>query len=543
MIDGLHRSARWATLTIGKSVGNVMASDRAEIERGLWSIADQLRANSGLKPSEYSRPVLGLLFLRYADGRFTEAEKTLQPKPGSRLGAPGPDAFKARGVMYLTPEARFSHLLSLPEGANLGRALNQAMEDIEKHNPDLADALPKNYGAVGDGILRELIKTLAPLRIDGDAFGHVYEYFMGEFAKQEMQKGGEFYTPSSIVRLIVEIIEPYHGRILDPACGSGGMFAHSAEFVRAHRQAPERELSIFGIEKVAETQRLARMNMAVHGLGGTIREANAYYDEPFESGITGQFDFVMANPPFNVNGVDKEKDAIKLRADRFPFGLPKPDNANYLWIEMFWSALNDTGRAGFVMANSASDARGTEAEIRRKLIETGTVDVIVSVAPNFFFTVTLPCTLWFFDKAKAKTARKDQVLFIDARHVFRQIDRAHRDFTEAQIEFLANIVRLWRGETPELIRDSAPLLEERGLAKTYADVPGLCKSASLKEIEAQGWSLNPGRYVGATARDGDGEDFRDKLEELQEEFERLTGEARELESLVSVNASQLLDVA
>jgi type I restriction enzyme M protein len=361
---------------------------------------------------------------------------------------------------------------------------------------------------------------------------------MGSFAMQEMQKGGEFYTPSSIVDLIVEIIEPYHGRILDPACGSGGMFAHSADFVRAHKHAPERELSIFGIEKVAETQRLARMNLAVHGLGGTIREVNAYYEEPFP--IVGQFDFVMANPPFNVDGVDKEKDAIKKRQDRFPFGLPKPDNANYLWIEMFWSALNEKGRAGFVMANSAADARGTELDIRKALIETGTVDCIVSVGPNFFYTVTLPCTLWFLDKGKAKTKRKNEILFIDARHVFRQIDRAHRDFTPAQIEFLSNIVRLWRGDQAELIHNSFELLDERGLAKGYVDVPGLCEAASIEEIEAQGWSLNPGRYVGATAREVETEDFREKLEELQEEFERLTGEARVLENEVAVNVAGLL---
>jgi type I restriction enzyme M protein len=481
--------------------------------------------------------VLGLLFLRYADGRYAEAEKQLKPRPSSRLGAPTPDAFKARGIIFLTPEARFSHLLALPEGSNLGRALNKAMDEIENHNPDLADALPKNYGAVGDDILRELIKTLAPLDIDGDAFGRVYEYFMGNFAMQEMQKGGEFYTPASIVRLIVEIIEPYRGRILDPACGSGGMFVHSADFVRAHKHAPERELSIFGIEKVTETQRLARMNLAVHGLGGAIREANAYYEEPFP--ILGKFDFVMANPPFNVDGVDKEKDAIKKRQDRFPFGLPKPDNANYLWIEMFWSALNETGRAGFVMANSAADARGTELDIRKALIETGTIDCIVSVGPNFFYTVTLPCTLWFFDKGKAKTKRKDEVLFIDARQVFRQIDRAHRDFTPAHIEFLANIVRLWRGEQTELIHNSCAMLDERGLATAYVDFPGLCKAASLKDIEAQGWSLNPGRYVGATAREIEAEDFREKLEELQEEFERLNIEARSLQETISFNLSAL----
>ncbi len=516
-----------------------MASDISDVERRLWSVADQLRANSGLKPSEYSRPVLGLLFLRYADGRFAEAEKQLKPKPGSRLGAPGPDAFKARGVIYLAPKARFSYLLALPEGANLGRALNQAMEDIEKHNPDLADALPKNYGAVGDDILRELIKLLAPIKLDGDAFGHVYEYFMGSFAMQEMQKGGEFYTPSSIVDLIVEIIEPYRGRILDPACGSGGMFVHSAEFVRAHQREPGRDLSIYGIEKVRETLRLAKMNLAVHGLGGKIMEANSYYDEPFP--MLGQFDFVMANPPFNVDGVDKDKDAIKLRADRFPFGLPRPDNANYLWIQIFSSALNNTGRAGFVMANSASDARGSEADIRRKLIESGTVDVIVSIGPNFFYTVTLPVTLWFMDKGKTASDRRDTILFIDARTIFRQVDRAHRDFLPEQIEFLANIVRLWRGKKPELARGSDDLLRKYGLATTYVDVSGLCKAASIQAVEAQACSLNPGRYVGlASDSEMHDEDFRAILEAQSEEFERLIGVSRGLEQAIASNISDIL---
>ncbi|ESX96699.1 class I SAM-dependent DNA methyltransferase [Mesorhizobium sp. LNJC403B00] len=522
-----------------------MAIDLAEIEKRLWSVADQLRANSGLKPSEYSRPVLGLLFLRYAESRFAAVEKELQPREGSRLGPPGADAYKARNVIYLSPESRFSHLLQLPDGSNLGRALNHAMEDIEKHNPDLADALPKNYGAVGDGILRELIKLLAPVEIAGDAFGKVYEYFMGSFALQEMQKGGEYYTPSSIVRLIVEIIEPYRGRILDPACGSGGMFVHSADFVRSHQAAPEKELSIYGIEKVSETLRLAKMNLAVHGLGGTIMDANAYYDEPFPDlgGVLGKFDFVMANPPFNVTGVDKDKESIAKRPDRFPFGLPRADNGNYLWIELFWSALNETGRAGFVMANSAADARGSEAEIRQRLVESGGVDVIVSVGPNFFYTVTLPCTLWFLDRGKGKGDRAGQVLFIDARHIFRQIDRAHRDFTDAQVEFLANIVRLWRGEEIEANWDSHEMLTANGLGGGYVDVLGLCKMATRAEIEAQGWSLNPGRYVGSKAGSVDNIDFADRLEELQEEFERLTTEARALEAAIGRNVATLLSDA
>jgi type I restriction enzyme M protein len=249
----------------------------------------------------------------------------------------------------------------------------------------------------------------------------------------------------------------------------------------------------------------------------------------------------MANPPFNVDGVDKEKDAIKLRADRFPFGLPKPDNGNYLWISLFWSALNDKGRAGFVMANSASDARGSEAEIRQKLIESGTVDVIVSISPNFFYTVTLPCTLWFFDKAKRKTKRKDEVLFIDARAIFRQVDRAHRDFLPQQIEFLANIVRLWRGEKPALVHGSDKDLQERGITKAYANVPGLCKAVTTKEIESHGWSLNPGRYVGASADIVETEDFKEQLELLQEEFECLTAEANEHQTTISTNVASLLE--
>ena len=511
-----------------------MPVDIAEVERRLWRSADQLRANSGLRPSEYSRPVLGLLFLRWAEARFVDAEQALNPRPGSRL-VPGPDAFKARGVLYLTPESRFSHLRDLPEGANLGRALNAAMTDIEANNPELADTLPKNYQEVPNPVLVELIKLLDPVILEGDAFGRVYEFMMGEFALQEMQKGGEFYTPSAIVRLIVEVIEPWHGRILDPACGSGGMFVHSADFVRAHRREPGRELSLYGIEKTRENLRLARMNLAIHGLSGEITEANSYYDDPYD--CVGRFDFVMANPPFNVDGVDKGRLA---QDQRFPFGLPNPDNANYIWIELFYSALGSQGRAGFVMANSAGDARGSELEIRKKLIESGAVDVVVAVGPNFFYTVTLPCTLWFFDKAKRTGSRAGEVLFIDARRIFRQIDRAHRDFTPSQIEFLANIVRLWRGTETFLADGSAPEIKANFPDYKYHDVPGLCRRATRTEIEAQGWSLNPGRYVGIAPGAADDADFRERLEELQEELERLNAEAALLQSRIAQNVAELL---
>jgi type I restriction enzyme M protein len=333
------------------------------------------------------------------------------------------------------------------------------------------------------------------------------------------------------------VIEPYHGRIFDPACGSGGMFVQSARFVEEHKKNPGDELSVFGQEKVAETVRLGKMNLAVHGLAGDIRQGNSYYEDLHRS--IGKFDFVMANPPFNVDRVDKER----LRDDpRFPFGLPRTDNANYLWIQLFYSALNDTGRAGFVMANSSSDARGSELDIRKQLIEARAVDVIVAVGSNFFYTVTLPCTLWFFDRGKRTTARADQVLFIDARHLYRQVDRAHRDWNPAQIEFLANIARLYRGEEPENLHQSAELMAEHFPYANYANVAGLCKVATLNEIEAQGWSLNPGRYVGVTAREEEDFDFKERLEQMNEELETLNAEARELEERIAENVAKLLEV-
>ena len=387
-----------------------------EIESRLWSAADQLWANTGLKPSEFSTPVLGLIFLRYAEKRFSEAEAKYV-KSGIKRDELDKTDFQAEGVLYLPPKARFSYLLNLPGSENLGRAINDAMTSIEEENEDLRGVLHRGYTKLDDRILVELLRLLGPIDIEGDAFGKIYEYFLGAFAMKEGQKGGVFYTPTGIVKLIVEIIEPYHGRIFDPACGSGGMFVQSAAFIERHQKRPVDELAVFGTEKASETVKLAKMNLAVHGLSGDIREANTYYENPHKS--LGRFDFVMANPPFNVSGVDKDR----LKDDRrYPFGLPTTDNANYLWMQVFYSSLNDKGRAGFVMANSAADARGAELEIRKKLIESGAIDVIVSVGPNFFYTVTLPCTLWFFDKAKAKGKRKDKVLFLDARHTYHQDD-------------------------------------------------------------------------------------------------------------------------
>jgi type I restriction enzyme M protein len=507
------------------------------IESRLWDAADELRANSKLKSSEYSVPVLGLVFLRFADHKFQAADHRLAEKSSARYTV-GPEDYQAQGVLYLPEAARFSTLIQLPEGANIGAAINDAMRAIEAQNPDLKDVLPKTYNRFENALLKELLKTMnsVPMDIQGDAFGKIYEYFLGNFAMSEGQKGGEFFTPTAIVQLIVNIIEPFHGRIFDPACGSGGMFVQSARFVAEHKKNPGAELSIFGQEKVSETVRLGKMNLAVHGLAGDIRQGNAYYEDLHRS--TGRFDFVMANPPFNVDRVDKDQ----LKDDpRFPFGLPRTDNANYLWIQLFYSALCEQGRAGFVMANSAADARSSELEIRKQLIQAQAVDVIVAVSSNFFYTVTLPCTLWFFDRGKRGTPRAGQVLFIDARHLYRQIDRAHRDWTPPQIEFLSNIVRLYRGEAPENLHASAALLAEHFPNAQYADVAGLCKVATLAEIEAQGWSLNPGRYVGVTAREEEEFDFKERLEEQNEELETLNAEARELEERIAENVSRLLE--
>lgn len=511
-----------------------MATDLSELESRLWSAADQLWAGTGLKPSEFSTPVLGLIFLRYADQRFHDASERFK-KDGLSLDEVDKTDYQAEGVLYLKPEARFSYLLGLPEGADLGRAINNAMVDVEAENPDLKGVLPRSFNKLDNKVLVELLRLLAPLKIDGDAFGKVYEYFLGKFALKEGQKGGVFYTPESIVKLIVEIIEPYHGRVFDPACGSGGMFVQSAGFVQRHHKSASDEIAIYGTEKAGDTVKLAKMNLAVHGLSGDIRESNTYYEDPHKA--LGRFDFVMANPPFNVSGVDKERISDDKR---FPLGIPSTDNANYLWIQLFHSSLNDTGRAGFVMANSAADARGSEMEVRKKLIQSGAVDVIVSIGSNFFYTVTLPCTLWFFDKGKAKGPRRDQVLFVDARHIFRQVTRAIRDFTPAQIEFLANIVRVYRGERPEAEVGGHELLKQQFPEERYWDTPGLCKVATIADIEAQGWSLNPGRYVGVASGQKDDFDFIERMSELNGELETLNIEARELEEQIAENVMTLL---
>jgi type I restriction enzyme M protein len=512
------------------------------LEKKLWDAADELRANSNLKSSQYSAPVLGLIFLRFADVRFQARRKELvAAAASSRVGSKVdvPSAYHAAGVIWLPESARWDRLVNLPEGAGVGKQVNIAMVEIETANPQLAGTLPRSYESFDGLLLKNLLRKFAEIPVDlgFDAFGRIYEYFLGEFAMSEGQGGGEFYTPSSIVRLLVEVIEPFGGTILDPACGSGGMFVQSAAFVHAHKKADASPLRIYGQEKESATAALCRLNLAMHGLEGEIREAITYYEDAHSA--TGKFDFVLANPPFNVDNVDKARLAggVGDSGTRFPWGVPSTDNANYLWISLFASALKPGGRAGFVMANSASDARGSELAIRQKMIQEGLVEAMVLVGSNMFYTVTLPVTLWFLRRAPTPTGK---VLFIDARRIFRQIDRAHRDWPEAQIGFLSAIVRLFRGE---LVADvlggkeaQAKLREVFGDGLVYRDVPGLCKAATISEIEAQGWSLTAGRYVGVNASQATDEtSLWDAIAGLHSEFQRLSSEARVLEASIADN--------
>jgi type I restriction enzyme M protein len=551
--------------TIAFSYGSEMSDFKniQELEKRLWDAADELRANTGLTSQEYSRPVLGLIFLRYAEYRYELAKQRMADKAAdapeastkrrrSRGGENGINdlktAIQAEGAMYVPEDALFSNLLKLPEDTDLGKAVNDAMKALEKENESIKDALPKSFTVFDNTILASLLKNFSNIRFDigSDVFGRIYEYFLTEFARSEGQGGGEFFTPSPLVRLIAEIIEPYHGKVYDAACGSGGMFVQSAAFVEGHNKVAGDELSCFGQEKTADTVRLAKMNLAVHGLQGDIREGNSYYDDIHQS--VGKFDFVMANPPFNVNNIQKER-LVDDKA-RFPYGMPRTDNGNYIWIQQFYTALKEgKGRAGFVMANSASDARSSEMEIRKQIIQDGGVDVMVSIGTNFFYTVTLPCSIWFFDKSKPAD-RKDKVLFIDARHIYRQVTRSVRDFNSEQLNFIANIVRLYRGnDLDNTFLENHPDDENNGdyqidkhfVDGQYQDIAGLCKVATITEIENQGWSLNPGRYVGvAQGKEEHDEDFAAKLEELQEELEVLNSEAHELEKIIAANVAKIL---
>lgn len=506
------------------------------IEQSLWNAANQLRANSKLKASEYASPVLGLIFLKFADYKFTLLEKEFSSQPSKKRKISKED-YLAKGAIYLNDKARFKYLLQLPEGENIGQRINEGMKLIEDDNSDLKDTLPKVYSKLSNSLLVELLRHVDNIskHIEGDAIGKIYEYFLGKFAMSEGRKGGEFFTPTSLVKLIVEIIEPYEGRIYDPACGSGGMFVQSARFVKEHKSNPSKKISIYGQEKEEDTVKLNKMNLAVHGLAGDIKQGITYYEDLHNS--ISKFDYVMANPPFNVKEVDKEK----IKDDpRFPFGIPSLDNANYLWMQIFYSALKENGKAGFIMANAATDARSSELEIRKKIIKANVVDVIISVGTNFFYTVVLPCTLWFFDKGKKSSKRKNEVLFINANEIYTQIDRAHREFTPQQIEFISNIVRLYKKKEIENIYESKGMILENFKKEEYKNIPGLCKVISISQIEKNNWSLNPGRYVGTFVKKKTKSNFHQKFKELNYKLSLLNNEGKEIEKNLNKSINLIL---
>lgn len=451
-----------------------------ELEDKLWDSANSLRAYGGLKASDYAVPVLGIIFLKFADNRYKRYEDEIKAEydknKGTRMEEPIEKVAISKCGFYLPDYARFEYLLNLPGKKSMAEALRTAMEGIEEHQDEkFKDVLPKeayfDIEKKKDDILPQLLKDFSDIPDDatGDVFGKIYEYFLGKFALSEGQKGGEFFTPTSVVRFIVEVIEPYEGKIYDPACGSGGMFVQSARFLQ-HENHDLKDIYVYGQEFMGETVRLAKMNLMVNNLRGEMTEVNSYEEDPYKS--YGKFDFVMANPPFNVKSV--KESTVKNDKRFYTYGLPKNkgksqdkiSDANYLWISLFATSLNDKGRAGFVMANSASDAGGSEYEIRKKIVDSGIVDCMVTMPSNMFFTVTLPATLWFFDKEKVNTGRKDKILFLDARNVYHQIDRAHREWTEEHQQNLAAIVRLYRGETERYIELIAQYLKVAKLAET-----------------------------------------------------------------------------
>ena len=623
-----------------------------KLEAELWESADLLRQGSKLTSSQYCMPVLALLFLRYAYSRYKLVEAEIlenRPKRGGRVMPVEPSDFAAKSALYLPREAQFDYLVNLPDNIidahlktkdgkdinSLGEAVNNAMQLVEDQSEQLTGVLPKTYTMFADDLLRELLRIFNNKTIDevgGDIIGRIYEYFLSKFAKAVASDDGVFFTPKSLVKMLVNVLEPTQGVMLDPACGSGGMFVQTGDFVNQAGLNANTQMTFYGQEKVEYNAQLCLMNMAVQGLNGRIisgDEANSFYHDAHN--LAGKCDYVMANPPFNV---DKVKAESASAAGRLPFGLPGVNaktkeigNANYLWISYFYAYLNDHGRAGFVMASSATDSANKDRDIREKLVRTGDVDVMVSVGNNFFYTLSLPCSLWFFDRNK-KADIRDKVLFIDARNYYTVVDRTLNEWTEWQLRNLQAIVHLYRGETDKYQRlltdynnaidEAVAALKEQGepfnqlidedtrphfwgllgwldnaghdyqelkqiitdqieqtksCIKTaegqiekrkvkamrqageafcnvlseilttvnehewlvekfgdgeYKDVLGLCKIATIQEIEEKNYSLTPGAYVGVAEQEDDGVDFHERMNEIHAELAQLNKEANVL---------------
>lgn len=598
-----------------------------KLESELWESADLLRAGSKLTSNQYCMPVLGLIFLRYAYSRFKLVEAEIlknRPIRGGRVLPVEASDFASRSALFLPREAQYAYLINLPENTadanltnwngepmtSLGEAVNNAMELVEQQSEQLAGVLPKTYTMFSDELLAELLRIFNNSALDevgGDIIGRIYEYFLNKFAKNIAQDDGVFFTPKSLVKMIVNVLEPTQGVLLDPACGSGGMFVQTGDFVEHAGMRANNTMTFYGQEKVEYNAQLCLMNLAVHGLTGVVKsgdEANTFYHDAHN--LEGCCDYVMANPPFNV---DKVKAESAQSAGRLPFGLPSVNknkevgNANYLWISYFYAYLNERGRAGFVMASSATDSQGKDKDIREQLVKTGHVDVMVSVGNNFFYTKSLPCSLWFFDKGKQEELR-DKVLFIDARNYYTVVDRTLNEWSEWQLKNLNAIVWLYRGEVDKylaLLEEYAGALDNRDFAAVletlegqkaqltaeekeaaaaaprkekkaveadyaqkvadieasivvakealwltekfgegeYADIPGLCKVATLEEIEAKGYSLTPGAYVGVAPAEDDGVDFHERMTGIHKELLSLQAESNRLMETISKNWEEM----
>lgn len=571
-----------------------------KLKDDLWHSADILRAGAHLAANKYGQPILGLIFLRYADILYKQHKAEIEAEYNKRKGTRTEKSIKEISVeicgFYLPPEAYYDYINDAPDDANKATLVKKAMEAIEANNEKMDGVLPKEvYGALvpeeEPDLLSKIVRVFKdiPENISVDLFGEIYEFFLGSFALQEGKDGGTFYTPATVVRYMVEVLQPTSGdkMFLDPACGSGGMFVQAARYMHRHNASTSDMMKFrcYGVEKEPDTVKLAKMNLLLNNVRGDITEANSFYSDPYNA--VGRFDYVMANPPFNVDEVVYER--VKDDARFNTYGIPKNKtkagkkdsdkketvpNANYLWISYFASALNEHGKAALVMANSASDAGNSEYEIRKKMIEEGIISQMVTLPSNMFSSVTLPATLWFFDKAKTHSEKKNEILFIDARNVFTQVDRAHRKFSDEQIKNLGIISRLYEGDTaafaslieeyktalanaPETSDDKEvktksyyqsqiDWLNERFPDGKYNDVIGLCKVAKLEGEDGiidQDYSLNAGRYVGVVIED-DGmtaEEFKAEMLSLNEELLKLNDEAQRLETEIQNNIVRLFD--
>ena len=503
-------------------------------EAELWKMADALRGS--MDAAEYKHVVLGLIFLKYISDAFEELHRKLEAERAQGADPEDPDEYRAHNIFWVPPEARWAHLKAQARQPTIGQLVDNAMAGIERDNPALKGVLPKDYArpALDKTRLGQLIDLISNIRVGDeearakDVLGRVYEYFLSQFASAEGKKGGEFYTPRCVVKLLVEMLEPYHGRVYDPCCGSSGMFVQSVEFIRAHASGngnggrAKADISIYGQESNYTTWRLAKMNLAIRGIEGQIAHGDTFHNDKFPD---LKADFILANPPFNVSDWGGER----LRDDkRWQYGVPPVGNANFAWVQHIVYHLSPTGVAGFVLANgSMSSNQSGEGEIRKNLIEAGLVDCMVALPGQLFYSTQIPACLWFLarDRKNGKFRdRRGEILFIDARKMGRMVDRTHRELTDEDIAKIANTYHAWRGE------------KEAG---EYQDVPGFCKSATLDEVRKHGYVLTPGRYVGAEAQKDDGEPFEEKMARLVAQLREQQAEAARLDKAIAANLKEL----